>query len=267
MFNKAVYFWFMIFCFAFVSICAGSSDERYKEGELIVRFAPKAKGIQHSNAERNQILDSLQIGKIKKSSGLVPGLTLVQLPENLKVKDVISKLHGKKEFLYVEPNYEVQALRTPYDSYFTQLWGLHNPSTPIADINAPEAWDWNTSSNVIVAVTDTGIDYTHPELAANMWQYGSGGWHGYDFCNHDNDPIDDKYHGTHVAGIIGALGNNYQGVTGVCWNAQIMSLKFLNLYGTGYDYDAIDAIEFAIDHGAKNHKRLVGRRRLHAVSS
>ena len=249
MFNKNVYFYFVIFCFALFSNCFAGQDSAYIEDELVVKFAPKANGNQRSHAERSQVLDSFQIGKINKSSRLVPGLTLIKLHENGKVEEAISKLHGKNEILYVEPNYKIWPDRTPHDAYFSQLWGL-NSTTPLVDINAPEAWEWNTSSNVVVAVIDSGTDYQHPDLAANMWQ-GSDGWHGYDFVTWDNDPIDDYLHGTHVAGIIGAVGNNYQGVTGVCWNAQIMSLKFIGMYGYGSDYAAISAIEFAIDHGAK----------------
>jgi hypothetical protein len=137
-----------------------------------------------------------------------------------------------------------------------------------ADIDAPEAWDISTnSSNLIVAVIDTGVDYTHPDLAANMWtntveRNGSPGVdddgngyiddiYGYDFYNSDGNPMDDHGHGTHVSGTIGAVGNNGQGVAGVCWTAKIMALKFIGSGGSGYDSDAIDCIEYAVQMGAK----------------
>src|SRR5262249_48878129 len=149
---------------------------------------------------------------------------------------------------------------------FSSLWGLHNTGqtggTPDADIDAPEAWDVTTgSSSVVVAVIDTGVDYTHPDLAANIWTNagevpGNGvdddhnGYvddvHGYDFVNNDGDPMDDHFHGTHVAGTIGAVGNNGTGVAGINWNVKIMALKFLDGNGGGYASDAIRAVNYAV---------------------
>ena len=128
-------------------------------------------------------------------------------------------------------------------------------------IDAPDAWNISTGSqSVVVAVIDTGVDYTHPDLAANIWTNpgeiaGNGrdddgnGFvddvHGYDFAEHDGDPMDDNGHGTHVAGTIAAVGNNGLGVAGVNWSASIMPLKFLNSQGPGYLSDAIRAINYA----------------------
>ncbi|MCH2400969.1 MAG: S8 family serine peptidase, partial [Pirellulales bacterium] len=141
---------------------------------------------------------------------------------------------------------------TPDDAYFDSLWGLHNTGqtngTVDADIDAVEAWDVETdASSIIVAVIDTGIDYTHEDLAGNAWVNTSeangtpgvdddgNGYtddiYGYDFYNEDGDPFDDNGHGTHVSGTIGAVGNNGTGVTGVSWEVQLMGLKFLNESG------------------------------------
>jgi hypothetical protein len=153
---------------------------------------------------------------------------------------------------------------------FGELWGLENfaqtGGTNDADIDAAGAWDVNTGSgSLIVAVIDTGVDYTHPDLAANIWTNageipGDGidndgnGYiddvHGYDFFNRDGDPRDDHGHGTHVAGTIGAVGNNGIGVTGVNWNVQIMPLKFLGAGGSGTTADAIEALAYAVANGA-----------------
>jgi subtilisin family serine protease len=136
------------------------------------------------------------------------------------------------------------------------------------DIHATQAWDVATgSTNVIVAVIDSGVDYTHPDLAGNMWvnqaelngipgvdDDGNGcvdDIYGYDFCNSDPDPMDDHFHGTHVAGTIGAVGNNGIGVVGVCWNVRIMALKFLSESGSGADSDAIECIYYAAQNGAR----------------
>ncbi len=125
-----------------------------------------------------------------------------------------------------------------------------------ADIDAPEAWDLSTGSrSVVVGVIDSGVDYNHPDLAANLWRNpgeipGDGidndgnGYkddvYGYDFINGDGDPMDDNGHGT-VSGTIGAVGNNGVGVAGVAWQTRIMALKFLDANGVGTISAAIAA--------------------------
>ncbi len=155
------------------------------------------------------------------------------------------------------PNY-------PNDPYCEYQWGLHNTGDlsgiEDADIDAPEAWDITTGSNeVVVAVIDTGVDYTHEDLAANMWRNpgeipnnnrdddGNGyvdDIYGIDIYNNDSDPKDDHFHGTHVAGIIGAVGNNGKGIVGVNWQVKIMALKFLSSEGEGTVDDAIECFEY-----------------------
>src|SRR5206468_3746935 len=133
-------------------------------------------------------------------------------------------------------------------------------------IGAPAVWNVATGDpDFVVGVIDTGVDYTHPDLAANMWTNpgeveGNGidddgnGYiddiHGWDFINNDNDPMDDVDHGTHVSGTIGAVGNNGIGVTGVNWNVKIMALKFLGPNG-GSTSGAIAAINYSINMGVK----------------
>jgi subtilisin family serine protease len=171
---------------------------------------------------------------------------------------------------YAEPDYVVHALMTPNDPSFGLLWGLHNvgqtSGTGDADIDAPEAWDVTRgSAAVVVGIIDTGIDYTHPDLAANSWVNtaeipGNGidddgnGYvddvRGWDFVNNDNDPMDDHYHGTHCAGTIGAVGNNGIGVVGVCHTVKLMALKFLSSSGSGYNSDAVEAVAYATANGA-----------------
>jgi subtilisin family serine protease len=135
-----------------------------------------------------------------------------------------------------------------------------------ADISATKAWDITTGSNtIVVAVIDTGVDYTHPDLAANIWTNpgeipdngidddGNGyvdDVHGYDFINNDNDPMDDNGHGTHCAGVIGAIGNNGIGIAGVAWKVKIMPLKFLRADGNGDTAASLNAIAYARRMGA-----------------
>jgi subtilisin family serine protease len=140
---------------------------------------------------------------------------------------------------------------------FSQQWSLNNTGqsggTAGDDIHATQAWSISTGSqNVVVAVVDTGIDYTDPDLAANIWNnpYAgtdgfSGDIHGYNFVADDGNPMDDNGHGTHVAGIIGATGENGQGTLGVDPNVSLMALKFLDANGSGYTSDAIRAINYA----------------------
>ena len=175
---------------------------------------------------------------------------------------------------YAEPNSVLHVADvTPNDPFFTRLWGLHNTGqtvnwtagTPDADIDAPAAWSVSTGSpDVVVAVIDTGVDTTHPDLAQNAWvnegedcsgcrtngidDDGNGyvdDWRGWDFANGDNNPADDNGHGTHVAGTVAATGNNGFGVAGVTWSSKIMPLKFLGADGSGTTADAISAILYA----------------------
>lgn len=179
---------------------------------------------------------------------------------------------------YAEPNVRYHTDASPDDPSFPQLWGLDNTGQAVqgvsgtadADIDAPEAWEHSTgSAGVTLGVIDTGIDYNHPDLAANIWinpgencagcrndgidNDGNGyvdDWHGWDFLNNDNDPFDDNGHGTHVAGTIGAVGGNGKGVTGVNWSVRLMPLKFLGADGSGAAADAVRAILYASSMGA-----------------
>jgi len=266
-------------------------DLGYEPGELIVRFLPKATGEQRTIAERNAILAAIGGGMVKDSSKFVSGLTLVKLSKEMSVENAIRAFKNTKDILSAQPNYIYEPFSMfPNDPNFDQLWNMHNTGqtggTPDADIDAPEAWDIATDTNIIVAVIDSGIDYTHPDLTTNMWinpgedhpplgivgpedfdgvdDDGNGyidDIYGYDFSTYggkerDSDPMDDYHHGTHCAGIIGAVGNNGVGVTGVCWNAKIMALKFISYDSAterwrGYTWDAIDAIRYAVKMGAE----------------
>ncbi|MHC4544956.1 MAG: S8 family peptidase [Planctomycetota bacterium] len=249
------------------------ADTDYAPGELLVRFAPKAIGIQLNTEEKNDILTSLGGGTVEQNYTIVPGLSLVKLPTGLAVKDALKIYNNVGGILYAGPNYRTYIASTliPNDPCFSKLWGMHNTGqtggTEDADIDAPEAWYFAVNSDIIVAVIDSGTDYDHPDLAANIWineaEYngdpdvdddGNGykdDVYGYDFCYEDGDPIDDMCHGTHVAGTIGAVGNNNKGVVGVCWQVEIMSLKSFDNHGVGYISDIIPAIYYAVNMGAK----------------
>src|SRR6267143_2501620 len=195
---------------------------------------------------------------------MVEGLHAVRIPPGMQVKQAIALYQRLPAVLYAEPNWIVEHQVTPNDPRLGELWGLHNigqsGGVPNADIDAPGAWDMTTgSSDVVVTVIDTGIDYTHPDLAANMFRNtldcnsngidddGNGyidDCFGVDTANKDSDPRDDNDHGSHVAGTIGAVGNNGLGVVGVNWAVRLMACKFLGADGTGTTTDAIECLEY-----------------------
>jgi len=182
---------------------------------------------------------------------------------------MVAELASRPGLAYVEPNYIVYAIAIPNDPRFGELWGLRNTGQTIqgfsgtsgADISASSAWDVSTGSRAnVVTVVDTGIDYTHPDLSANVWSAPAtfsvniggrsitcpAGSHGFNAITNTCDPADDNNHGSHVSGTVGAVGNNALGVVGVNWTASIMGSKFLDATGTGTTANAINAIEFAV---------------------
>lgn len=224
-----------------------------------MRFQPDAARFRAENFRRG-----FGAALIQEFRGI--GVQHWRLPPGLAVDQAIRTLKVNPMVEIAEPNYLVYEDAIPNDPRFGELWGLHNTGqlggTPDADIDAPEAWDLTQGSNtVLVAVVDTGVEYTHQDLAGNIWSNpaeangitgfdddGNGyvdDLRGWDFVNDDNDPMDDRDHGTHVSGTIGARANNGKGVAGVSWNVKIMPLKFLNSSGTGTTANAIRAILYA----------------------
>lgn len=175
--------------------------------------------------------------------------------------------HADVEF--AEPNYIYTASAVPNDPRFAEQWSLHNADS--ADIDAPEAWEVSSGARrIIVAVIDTGVDTAHPDLHDNIWhnpgESGEGresngidddgnGFiddvQGWNFAAGNNDVFDDNGHGTHVAGIIGAIGDNALGISGVAWETSLLPLKFLDQNGSGSAADAIAAILYAASNGAR----------------
>ncbi len=263
----------------------------YAPDRLIVRYnpdRPRAESSMMSIQSATNTQAGTSVVKDLSDAG-IPGMQVVQVTTNT-LDAAMEAYKNSPDVLYVEPDYKISlspiektgkvadvdtmsinSAAYPNDPGYQYLWGLHNTGqAPFygmadADIDAPEAWGITTGSpNVVVAVVDTGVDYNHPDLAANIWQNsgeiingvdddGNGyidDVRGWNFVSKNNDPMDDNGHGTHCAGTIAAVGNNGIGVTGTAWNVKIMPLKFLNAQGSGYVSDAISAILYANRKGA-----------------
>ena len=230
--------------------------------EVLVKMRTPIPGAQAAQVAAE--VDGESVARVGRS-----GLLRIK-SRSRRVSALIEALSRRPDVEYAEPNFIVQTFGEPNDPQFPQLWGLKNigqpinggsAGTPDADIDATDAWETTlgNASNV-VAVVDTGIDYNHPDLAANIWSAPApftvvidgvaitcaAGTHGFNAIDKTCDPMDDHNHGTHVSGTIGAVGNNGVGVAGVNWVSSVMGLKFLGAGGSGTIADAVDAIDFAI---------------------
>lgn len=235
-------------------------------GELVIR-------LKHMDGEdKSQIIRQQfsRMGEIRGYQRFRSGdMMLLHISEDVEPDLLIERIRSNQNVESVGPNFIYRMSRMPDDPEFLagNQWGLKNPvrfitdEYPIipyeyngvegVDINATEAWEKRTDcSEVTVAVLDTGIHYNHEDLAASMWSDESG-YHGYDFIQLDHDPMDENGHGSHVAGIIGAVGNNTTGITGVCWKASLMAVRVLNQDGDGSTYGISSGIRWAVEHNAR----------------
>lgn len=233
-------------------------------GELLVKFKPtvekskKDKIHAEIDAEILSSIPELGVERIKSRRGE-------------STETLLKKYKQRAEIEYAEPNGIVRSHATPNDPRFSEQDALHNTGqnggTADADIDAPEAWNLQTGSGgVVVASIDSGVDYNHPDLAANIWSNpaeipgnaiddDNNGYiddtRGWNFVGRSNDPMDDHGHGSHTAGSIAAVGNNGIGVSGVSWQARIIPLKILDNTGSGTFSNAAQAIIYAANMGAR----------------
>jgi uncharacterized delta-60 repeat protein len=213
---------------------------QYLEGQVIVRF-------KHGTpASKRAALNRLRGARVIRKL-LLPDTYVVEFRRSRRPREVAAQYERSSQVRYAEPNFLRHPADTmPDDPSFGELWGLHNvgqtvngtPGTAGADIGVTDIWDYTTGSDsVTVGVVDTGVDYNHSDLAPNMVA-------GYDFFDGDSDPMDTVGHGTHMAGIIGARGNNGNGVTGVNWKVKIAPLRVCDEIGCD-DAAIADAFTYA----------------------
>lgn len=221
----------VIAAFAFVS-SAQQRKQNWVSNEVLVKFRPgKSKAIQ------NQVVGTFHSSIAEHLGDL--GWVRVKLGAGQTVDDAIRSLGRSIDVETVQPNFYYRLQSTPNDPLWSNLYGMVN-------ISAPAAWDLTTGdSSVVVADIDTGLDYTHEDLMANVWTNpgeipnngidddGNGfvdDYYGYDFRYNDPDPMDENGHGTHTAGTIGAVGNNGIGVAGVAWHVKLMGIKIYSAF-------------------------------------
>ena len=254
----------------------GNREPRFRPDRILVK--PR----ESANLQELATLHSRHRTRVLRRFKNLGNVDVVELPPAAAVPDFLQRFRASGLIEHVEPDYWIRAAVTPNDPRFTDgtQWNLRNTGQngglPNADIQAVPAWDvLNSASNVVVAVIDSGIRYTHQDLAANMWvNPGESGLdaldrdkrtnrvdddangiiddvYGIDAVNNTGDPKDSDGHGTHVAGIIGAVGNNRLGVAGVAWKVQLMACRFLDSTGYGSTSDAIQCLDYARSKGAK----------------
>lgn len=272
--------------------------KQWKSQMRIVHVEEKRKAILDHEAEKSgrpEVLVKFKNGTTREMLALLgarlndriedrienaPGWTAIDDLDDATPADLVAQYRALPEVEYAEENFEisipdsveegedqysVRVMIRPTDPQFGEQWALLNEGQrggkQGADIAATAAWSVTTGSeDVVVAVLDSGVDYTHEDLAPNMWTRPASlapyqdselgvvdDVHGFNALDNASDPMDDNGHGTHCAGIIGAEGENGLGIAGVNWNVRIMPLKFMNSGGFGTTKDAIEAINYVIE--------------------
>lgn len=236
-----------------------------RSGELIVRFRREA-----AEQDKTALIESRGARRGKRLRG-ESGIEKIKLLEGQDVDALAAELRMSPTIELVEPNYLVSKDQvTPDDPRFPEQWALKNTGStggePGADINAPAAWETTTGSpSIVIAVIDSGVDFSHPDLKNNQWTNAAerannrdddqNGFRddlrGWDWVTDSGSVGDEQGHGTLIAGIIAAQGNNATGTSGVMWRAALMSLRVLDNTGTGDVANAVEAIDYAVANGAQ----------------
>ncbi|TMQ25595.1 MAG: peptidase S8, partial [Deltaproteobacteria bacterium] len=238
----------------------GRSRLPYASDRILVRFK------SGTAASRTAAVHAQHSGQVVREYRVPTDLQLVEVPQGATVEQMAEAYRSDPEVLYAELDYVYQLATVPDDPSFGTLWGMNNTGqfggVFDADINAPEAWNITTgSSSVVLGLLDTGVDYNHQDLAANIFTNpgeipGNGidddgdGWiddiHGIDAIAESGDPMDTEGHGTHVSGTMAARGNNGTGVAGVNWNAKIVACKAFGPFG-GQLSDILQCMDYFLE--------------------
>lgn len=244
------------FCLLFVPVgCLAEAEIRVVRGQYLI----KLNGASTRSTTNPAHEEPFRLVSLLSTLGARSANEDVSVLDETKVENDCESIRADiGELSYCEPNVLWTTSAVPNDPKYDALYAA-------SKLKLPEAWALQSGSpSVLIAVLDTGVDYTHEDLSDNIWvnqleipnngldDDGNGyvdDLYGIDTFNADTDPLDDHGHGTHVAGTIGAVGSNNVGVTGVNWNTRIMALKFLGSNGSGSTLNAVTAIDYAIDHG------------------
>ncbi|MBN2356247.1 S8 family serine peptidase [candidate division KSB1 bacterium] len=272
--RKPLYFTLIVLL---VIILSGSiqSPERalFVDDEILVKISP-----QITSSEIQGIFDTIDAVVLD----MFPSIDVwrLKIADEYGLEEALQIIRELEPVIYAEPNYVIRASIQPNDPEFNRLWGLNNTGqtggTVAADVRALAAWDVITgSSQVVIGIFDSGLDISHPDLQQNVYiNQGEDAWAdandpgsgnqidddgngyvddrmGYNFVSNSNSPFDDNGHGTHVAGIAGAVGNNGAGIVGVNWRIKLLPIKILDAKGDGNVAMAIKAIDYAIKAGIK----------------
>ena len=237
------------------SIMPHQSTPPRRDREVLVQFRP---GI--GPQERETVLANVGASRRKRLEGN-SGVEQLELPAGRDVGSVVLSLLSDPRVEFAEPNFLIAKDDLyPDDARFNEQWALRNTGSDGgqfgSDIDAVSAWTTTTGSKAtVIAVVDSGIDFTHPDLASNQWINPApgpdGDVNGWDYVENGPEINDQLGHGTAVAGIIAAQGDNGLGTAGVMWQASLMSLRVLDNSGTGDISSAIEAIDYAVSHGAQ----------------
>ena len=208
---------------------SATSNSSGATSQVLVKFQPAATA--NDQAAAVSAAGATEIGTVHDL-----GVHVLRVPSGA-VDNVVAALSHRADVEYAEADAATQATQTPNDPGWPSQWGA-------VKTNVPTVWDTTTgSSSVVIAMLDTGVKYTLPDLQAHFVA-------GYDFVNNDADPTDDNGHGTTVAGVLGATANNNAGIAGLCWQCSLMPVKVLDNAGNG-NYSALaNGITWATDHGA-----------------
>ncbi len=253
--------------------------DRFRPGVVLVGFRPGVPAARRNAIERSagglgarRLGPVVKLGRIGARQLVAP--LLLRVPTN-DVLAVVRRLRRDRDVAYAEPDYRMYADAIPNDPFFGLQWGDYNTGqaiptqesnevlgpeakgTPGADDRALKAWNVSTgSSSIVIGETDTGIDYEHPDLSANVWTNPGGiggcaaGTRGYDVLTHVCNPMDDDTyyggHGTHVAGILGGVANNGIGIAGMNWKTTLLPVKWLNSEAWGETSGLIEALQWLV---------------------